>query len=191
MFLEIGKLLLPHPAVVAYGCEYLQTGIQRAQSDFKAHLVVARSCAAVRHCSRSTRARNVREFFCLQAAFCADAEWVGAAPQNVARDQVTNDGFEELLFGVDQHMLDSPESTRAFFQGSGGVTVYPARVHAGRHYIPTMVFLQPRDAKRSIEAAGKGENYRGVILAQCVLHLRTASRYRSRSSNFSVRVPTR
>ena len=60
--------------------------------------------------------REMREPLCLQATFCADAERIRLATKHVARDQVLDHRVEEVLFAVDQDMLDRAQRERAFLQ---------------------------------------------------------------------------
>ncbi len=53
---------------------------------------------------------------CLQSALGADAQRVGVTPQHVTRDQVADDGIEEVLPGIDQHVLDGAERVGALLE---------------------------------------------------------------------------
>ena len=109
MFLKVGQLLLSNPVVVAHRRDDFQSGVQCAQGDLETYLVIAGGRTAMRHRGRAAFGRQLGESFCLQSAFGADAQRIGLAAKYVAGNQVLNDGIEEILFGINQHMFDGTQ----------------------------------------------------------------------------------
>src|SRR5262245_53717934 len=72
--LEELELLWPLEGAVAHRCENLELRRERAQRHFEAHLVVARSRAAVRNDSGAEPARDLRDGLRLHDALRADTQ---------------------------------------------------------------------------------------------------------------------
>ena len=158
VLLEVGELFLAHPAVVAHGRQHLETGVQCPQRDLEAHLVIAGRRAAVGDRRRAALARDLCEFLRLQAAFGADTQRIGVAAQDIARNQVADDGLEELLLGIDQDVFDRAEGQRPLLERFGRLVIDAARIDAGRHDVAAVVLLEPGHAERRIQAAREGED---------------------------------
>ena len=94
----------------------LESRVQCPQRDLEAYLVVTGRRTPVRDGCRLALGRNLREPRRLQAALRADAQRVCLPAQHVAGNEVTNDAVKEVLFAVDQHMLDRAECLRAFLE---------------------------------------------------------------------------
>ena len=95
----------------------------------------------------------------LQAAFSADAQWIGLATEYVSSDQVANNRAKEVLSALNQHVFDGAECFRTLFQSDGRLRVNATSIDRCRNDIAAIGFLEPWDTKRGVEAAGKGENY--------------------------------
>jgi len=92
---------------------------------------------------------------------------------------VANNRVEERLFRVDQNMFDRAERLRTLFERDCGFVIDTARIDAGGYDIASVVFLEPRNAKRRVEAAREGEDDGGLVLVHWVLHVRFELRARS------------
>ncbi len=153
MLLEIRKLLVPYPAVVAHRRQHLETGAQRAQRDLEANLVVAGSGTAVGDGRRAALIGNGRQPRRLQTALGTDAQRVGIAPEHVAGDQVANDRVEVVLPRIDEHVLHGAEGVSALFELRRGRGIDAAGVDRRGDDLAAVGFLEPRHAERRIEAA--------------------------------------
>ena len=105
------------------------------------------------YCGSAALSGDLCQSFRLQSAFRADAQWVGLAAKNVARNQVLDDGCKEILFRVDQYMLNSTKRHRPLFERDRRSCIDTTRIDAGRDDVTAVIFLQPRYAERCVEAA--------------------------------------
>jgi hypothetical protein len=82
-----------------------------------------------------------REPLRLQTTLGADAQRVRLTPQNITGYEVANNGVEEVLFGINQYVLDCTERERTFFERDRRLLIDTTRVDTGGYDIPAIVFL--------------------------------------------------
>src|SRR5690606_861668 len=130
--------------------------------------------------ARSELARQMREVTSLEAALGTDAEGVQMPAADVADDEVLQHLVEELRACVEQVMLRRAERAGALPELRRGLLVEPTRVDGDGHDRPAVGLLEPRNAERGVEPAGKPEHDRTLSFSHDVTFLK-ACRNRARS----------
>jgi hypothetical protein len=149
------QLVLARPVVIAHRRKYFKVGVERTQRNLEAHLVVAGRGAPVSNGGCAVLAGNAGQTGCLDAALGTDAKRIQLSATDVAGNQEAKDAVEEILPAIDKYVLDRTEAQCSLPEGGCRVFIDASGIDCRGDDVAPVRLLEPRDAKRGIEAARK------------------------------------